>query len=870
MTDEQDKNSADEQAEKSGEESPLDERVTERVPENVTMRFDDRPTLRFGATARRDEKPEKPRPAMPGGPELDELVEDRYRVEEGPIGNATGEAEVFRCTDTFDGEPVALKIYRSRLAPKEEILRHLLNIRHPNIIRLRAYGQWAGRFYEVMDFCHGGSLVDYMPFDESSLRELLRQILDGLNYLHTQGIVHRDIKPNNLFFSSLAQNEVVIGDFGVSSILEDNQQVRQTSTGAFFTLDYAAPELIDGKEVSPKTDYYGLGITVLHLAAGQSPFAGMDKNAVLGCHFRGRVPRPENATAEFRQLISGLLRLSPETRWGYNQLWSWLHGEVVLTDEGHPDHDEAFMGKQVPYRSLPEIKTPYEMARRLGDFDIARDLRRGYVSQWVMFFDTELGRRIAELEEEFADQPELGVFKLKYLLDPNQPLDIGDKRVFNVSQLIQLLASPALDVYRHELEGLLYSGSIEMWVSALDSGPAARELIKRIRALRERVDSGETALLALLFTLDPKRPFELTPYAAITRIDDLEAALAQNPEIQPRLTGFLYTGQFAEWLRATAPQRENDIRFLEQVAAACPNDRELGVMALRWRFAPGLPFKMGVREASTPKELASMIANAPGLFEQGMKMLQRGWIRAWLVATRQLRNPTLFDEVACDVTISNERKMEAILHVLDPDMPWPAPAADVDEIDAGTISTESSKTVSVTIFNAGRGWLAGTVSLAEQAEGFHMTPCEIEGNTVTVEITMRGAGLPARSRHETMIIADTNGGRLEIPVRFRVGAPKAGMIFRSVLAGILTGQILGLVRLGIQAFMPEYSWEVLQWVSWDEAATADLRVLTPAALLFISAGAGIAYYVRHWLRLEREPALPEAPNNGGNSGGFDE
>jgi len=866
MTDDQKDNNAEEPA----ADSPPEERVTERVPDNVTMRFDERPTLRFGETARRTGEPEQPRPAIPGGPETGELVEDRYRVEEGPIGSATGEAEVFRCTDTFDSDPVALKIYRSRLAPKEEILRHLLNIRHPNIIRLRAYGEWAGRFYEVMDFCHGGSLMDHMPFDEAALRELLRQILDGLNYLHTQGIVHRDIKPNNLFFHSLAQNEVVIGDFGVSSILEEDQPVRQTSTGAFFTLDYAAPELIDGKEVSPKTDYYGLGITILHLFAGQSPFAGMDKNAVLGCHFRGRVPKPGNASRDFLQLINGLLRLSPEMRWGYNQLWNWLHGEVVLTDEGHPDHDEAFLGKQVPYRSLPEIKTPYEMAHRLGDFDIERDLRRGYVSQWVMFFDTELGRRIAELEEEFADQPQLGVFKLKYLLDPNQPLEVGDKRVFNVSQLIQLLASPAIDVYRNELEGLLYSGSIEMWVSALDSGPAARELIVRIHALRERVNNGETALMALLFTLDPKRPFELTPYAAINSMEDLEAALAKHPEIQPRLTGFLYTGQFAEWLRAAAPQRENDIRFLDQVAAACANDRELGVMALRWRFAPSLPFKMGVREASTPKELAAMIANAPGLFEQGMKMLQRGWIRAWLVATRQLRNPALFDEVASDVTISQERKMEAILHVLDPDMPWPAPAADLDEIDAGAISTESSKTVGVTIFNAGRGWLAGAVTLAEDSEGFHMTPCDIEGNSVTVEVTMRGAGLPARSRHETAIIVDTNGGKLEIPVRFRVAVPKAGMIFRSALAGILCGQILGLIRLGIQVFMPEYGWDVLQWVSWDEAATADLRVLTPAALLFIAGGAGIAYYVMHWLRLERGSGEPEPFENAPGAGGFDE
>jgi hypothetical protein len=476
-----------------------------------------------------------------------------------------------------------------------------------------------------------------------------------------------------------------------------------------------------------------------------------------------------------------------------------------------------------------------------------------------MFFDTALGQRVAQLEEEFADRTALGVFKLKYLLDPTQPLDVGDKRIYTVSQLIQLLASPHAHAYQKELEGLLFSGSIEMWVDALDSGPAARDLIERIGSLRGRVKNGETALMALLFTLDPKRPFDLTPYAPIGRMEEIEAALAAHPEINPRLSNLLYGGQFAEWLRAAFPNRGNDIRFLEQCAAACAGDRELGVMAVRWRFAPSLPFRIGVRSASTPKELAAMLGSVPGMFEQGIKLLERGWIRAWLVATGQLYNAEPFDEIVGDVTISPSRKMEAVLHVLDPALPWPAPAADIDEIDGGTISTESSKTVSVTIFNAGRGFMSGTVALSEHGDGFRMTPCAIEGETVTVEVTMHGAGLPARSRQETRIVVETNGGTLEIPVRFKVSAPAAGMLFRSVLAGILTGQVLGLMRLGMQAFLPEYRWEVLRWVSWDAAATTDLRVLTPAALFFGFGIAGVAYYARQRLRLDREPSQPERP-----------
>ncbi len=297
--------------------------VTQRFPEGpVTDRFvEHRATLRMPET-QKPSRVERTR-AVGVGLTYGELVGDRYRVEEGPLQNATGEGFIYRCVDTQSREDVALKFYHENIAPKETILKSLLKVHHPHVVTLQSYGTWQGRFYEVMDFCLGGSLMEHAPYDEAMLEVYLGEIVEGLHYLHASGVVHRDIKPNNLLFRKPDRQEVVIGDFGVSSLLDSGEDVRMTSTGAFFTLDYAAPELLDGKQVGPKTDFYAVGITLLHLFFGKSPFAGMDKNTILGCHFRGKVPRPAELTKRFATLINGLVRVSPEKRWGYSWQTSW-------------------------------------------------------------------------------------------------------------------------------------------------------------------------------------------------------------------------------------------------------------------------------------------------------------------------------------------------------------------------------------------------------------------------------------------------------------------------------------------------------------------------------------------------------------------
>ena len=178
-------------------------------------------------------------------------IADRYRVQAGPLGGISGEAEIYRCLDERSGSQVVVKLYRHNMVPKLAVLKSLLGLKHPDIVTISNYGSWTGRFYEAMEYCEGGSMADVMPLSEQQLREHIGQIINGLRYCHRQGIIHRDIKPSNLFFRDAARSESVLGDFGISSILDsDNEGGRVTQTAANLTLDYAAPELLDGHKVT--------------------------------------------------------------------------------------------------------------------------------------------------------------------------------------------------------------------------------------------------------------------------------------------------------------------------------------------------------------------------------------------------------------------------------------------------------------------------------------------------------------------------------------------------------------------------------------------------------------------------------------------
>lgn len=207
-----------------------------------------------------------------------------------------------------------------------------------------------------------------------------------------------------------------------------------------------------------------------------------------------------------------------------------------------------------------------------------------------------------------------------------------------------------------------------------------------------------------------------------------------------------------------------------------------------------------------------------------------------------------FDKIVNDSNTSWRRKLEGVLHLLDPDLPWPKITADQDKIDLGKVGTESSKTVQIRFRNYSRGFLSGAFSLSGSGQGFSMDQLTIEGEPVTVKVTVNPQGLPAGSRQKITLVAETNGSRLEIPVSYRVAAPLWKMIGRSLVAGFFCAFVLGMYRVFVHLTMPKYSPHVVfnchTWKSlWENGADFWIMIIWMILLVGI-VGGGIYYLIR--------------------------
>jgi serine/threonine protein kinase len=781
------------------------------------------------------------------------LVDDRYRVEEGPLGGLSGEAEIYRCLDTSTASQVVLKFYLIRIRPKQGVIEKLRGLRHPDIVSILGFGQWMDRFYEVMEYCAGGTLMDDLPVNEEDISRLLPEMVTGLQFLHDQGIVHRDIKPNNIYFRRPGRQDLVIGDFGISSLMADDKTEGVfTSSYANYTIDYAPPELVFKGEISPKTDYYSLGITLIHAFLGRSPFHGMERIAIMGALYTAPITIPPHISQEMRQFLTGLTQHETANRWGYAQVWQWRHGEKVVTDSGLPWREGQFRLGSVSYPRFENVRTPRELAAVLDQFDAVGDLFHGDIRGWVFPFDPKTADRIKIIEEDYENKPKLALVKLAFLLDPSLPLMLDNHhQVTSIEELIEILTSdPNLSLCQGIAEAL-YSESLECWLEETQEVNDKAQLLASLAALRIRLNirtldtrttlnmeenecgfepvgtpcNRDTALaiFALLYTLAPQTPLVLREGVSITRLEELEETIVLSPGLETKVAELLFNGRLAEWLLAVFPERQDDLIFLQECPRRFINDRGLAVWVLRWRIKPSIGFQFGTENALDPRELAALIDRNVQGTSLGLELLQNGWIQTWLETTGRLTEPESFSSLVNNTVHTWRAKLEAVLHLLDPALPWPKPEADLPVLDGGGISGEAVKTMPLTVANAGRGYLTGLITLAGD-NGITLLTADgkIEGRPITVEIQFSALGLALGSRPRAVVTVQTPGGNLEVPVTFRVIAPLPGMIGRSLGWGILWGGGLGFFRWIYGVVTPNFANKVMSAVTWEQAGKTSM------------------------------------------------
>ena len=206
-----------------------------------------------------------------------------------PLG-AGGMGEVYRARDTKMGRDVAIKVLRdvlpgdqARLARFDREVHLLAALNHPNILTIHDAGEFDGRRYLVSEFVNGGTLGAWMRRARPSWRqavELLIGVADGLACAHDAGILHRDIKPDNILVNE--RGGAKLADFGLAKLDEPpedpvtgTQPPDRTQLGSIVgTVAYMSPEQASGKPVDARSDLFSFGVVAYEMLAGRKPFEG--------------------------------------------------------------------------------------------------------------------------------------------------------------------------------------------------------------------------------------------------------------------------------------------------------------------------------------------------------------------------------------------------------------------------------------------------------------------------------------------------------------------------------------------------------------------------------------------------------------------
>lgn len=227
---------------------------------------------------------------------INDLINNRYKVT-NILGHG-GMSDVFEARDIIFRRPVAIKIIKPEFADNAENIIRFENearfssaLNHPNIIKIYDYNYYDNLPYIVNEYVKGQTLRDALDFKRRfSTREachIMLQICDAVIYIHSKNIIHRDIKPQNIYYD--ANGEVKLGDFGISFLLNSTFNVNENKR-VMGTAQYLAPEIIKGKTPSFQSDIYALGITFFELLTGNVPFDAKTPTEIAQLQLSAEMP----------------------------------------------------------------------------------------------------------------------------------------------------------------------------------------------------------------------------------------------------------------------------------------------------------------------------------------------------------------------------------------------------------------------------------------------------------------------------------------------------------------------------------------------------------------------------------------------------
>jgi serine/threonine-protein kinase len=293
---------------------------------------------------------------------------DHYQIER--VVATSGMATIYRATDANSGRVVAIKLPHFELESdpvfydrfqREEAIGQTLD--HPGIVKVFAEED-RSRLYMVLEWVEGRLLRQALNetgrFSVERALRITREILDALDYLHAQGVVHRDLKPDNVMLD--ADDHIKLIDFGLAS----KAGARRLTWGRFSktvaTPDYVAPEQVHGKRGDARSDLYSLGIILYEMLAGQTPFPGLDSLVVLNTKLRTDPPRLRKVAPEIspalEEAVMRAIERNPQQRYQHARDFAW---DLEHPDEMTPAVTSAAVGSQKRVTLQRAFPVPYPL-----------------------------------------------------------------------------------------------------------------------------------------------------------------------------------------------------------------------------------------------------------------------------------------------------------------------------------------------------------------------------------------------------------------------------------------------------------------------------------------------------------------------------
>ncbi|MEP7289015.1 MAG: protein kinase [Chloroflexota bacterium] len=225
-----------------------------------------------------------------------------------------GMATVYRARQTSVNRDVAIKVIKPELTAASEFLTRfereaqtVASFSHPHILKVFDYGQHEGLVYLVMELMTGGSLSDLLskgPIAPKITGGLLAQMAQALDYAHQQGVVHRDLKPQNVLLDG--SGNAFLTDFGIAKLMQSNTALTQSGT-AMGTPLYMSPEQWQDDHVDSRTDIYALGVMLFEMLTGAVPFDATTPYGIMYKHIYEAPPPIRNLPPEISQPVDQVI-----------------------------------------------------------------------------------------------------------------------------------------------------------------------------------------------------------------------------------------------------------------------------------------------------------------------------------------------------------------------------------------------------------------------------------------------------------------------------------------------------------------------------------------------------------------------------------